>query len=69
MNKDILITGGAGFIGRYLSDLYLAKGYNVVIIDNLSTGNIKNINFLKKKYLNTKNKIKFVRSSVKNINY
>ena len=49
MNKDILITGGAGFIGRYLSDLYLAKGYNVVIIDNLSTGNIKNINFLKKK--------------------
>lgn len=64
MNKDILITGGAGFIGRYLSDLYLAKGYNVVIIDNLSTGNIKNINFLKKKYLNTKNKIKFVRSSV-----
>jgi UDP-glucose 4-epimerase len=34
----ILITGGAGFIGSHLADAYLAAGYEVVIVDNLSTG-------------------------------
>ncbi len=38
-----LVTGGAGFVGSHLSELLLKKGYTVTIIDNLSTGNIKNI--------------------------
>ena len=36
MNKTILITGGAGFIGSHLTDDLLDKGYNVRILDNLS---------------------------------
>lgn len=36
MNKKILITGGAGFIGSHLSDELLENGYNVVVLDNLS---------------------------------
>jgi UDP-glucose 4-epimerase len=36
--KKILITGGAGFIGSSLADALLAKGYYVVIVDNLLTG-------------------------------
>lgn len=40
----ILITGGAGFIGSNVADAYLAAGHNVVIVDNLATGNRRNIN-------------------------
>ena len=42
-----LITGGAGFIGSYLAEALLQKGWNVSIIDDLSTGSIKNIDRLK----------------------
>jgi UDP-glucose 4-epimerase len=44
----ILITGGAGFIGSHLSDGYLARGEEVFILDDLSTGSIDNIRHLKK---------------------
>ena len=36
--KSVLITGGAGFIGSHLADAMVKKGYRVVILDNLSTG-------------------------------
>ena len=64
--KNILITGGAGFIGRYMSDLYLSKGFSVTIIDNLSTGNLSNVNYLKKKY---SKKIRFIKSNVESYKY
>lgn len=38
MNKNILITGGAGYIGSHAAKVFLKKGYNVTIVDNLSTG-------------------------------
>ncbi len=40
----ILVTGGAGFIASNIADAYINLGHEVVIIDNLSTGNIRNIN-------------------------
>jgi len=39
-----LITGGAGFIGSHLSDYLLSEGHEVVVIDDLSTGSMENIN-------------------------
>jgi UDP-glucose 4-epimerase len=39
-----LVTGGAGFIGSHIVDSLIDKGHQVVIIDNLVTGNIKNLN-------------------------
>jgi UDP-glucose 4-epimerase len=42
--KKILVTGGAGFIGSHIVDLLSDKGYEVVIIDNLSTGKKENLN-------------------------
>ena len=39
----VLITGGAGFIGSHLADLYVAKGDHVTILDNFSTGSKENI--------------------------
>ena len=38
---NILITGGAGYIGSHVSYLLIEKGYNVTIIDSLITGNKK----------------------------
>ena len=39
-----LVTGGAGFIGSHLVDKLIELGHDVVVIDNLSTGNLKNLN-------------------------
>lgn len=44
--KRVLITGGAGFVGSHLSDLFLDKSYDVICMDNLITGKIKNIKHL-----------------------
>lgn len=44
----ILITGGAGFIGSNLVDRFLDKGYDVVCLDNLSTGHIENLHDARK---------------------
>ena len=38
-NNNILITGGAGYIGSHVSFLLIEKGYNITIIDSLITGN------------------------------
>jgi UDP-glucose 4-epimerase len=43
----VLITGGAGFVGSHLSEALLARGDEVFIIDNLSTGSMENIVHLK----------------------
>jgi UDP-glucose 4-epimerase len=40
----ILVTGGAGFIGSHVADRMVEAGHDVVILDNLSSGNIKNVN-------------------------
>lgn len=42
--KKILVTGGAGFIGGHLVDKLIEKGYDVVVVDNLSTGSKENLN-------------------------
>jgi nucleoside-diphosphate-sugar epimerase len=44
---NILISGGAGFIGSHLSDLLLEQGHQVVAIDNLSTGRLENVAHLR----------------------
>jgi UDP-glucose 4-epimerase len=45
----ILLTGGAGFIGSHLADHYVAKGDQVTILDNFSTGSKENISHLEGK--------------------
>ena len=42
----VLVTGGAGFIGSHIVDTLIESGYEVVVVDSLSTG--------KKEYLNDK---------------
>lgn len=39
----VLVTGGAGFIGSHLVDELLKQEYGVVVVDNLSTGNVENL--------------------------
>jgi dTDP-glucose 4,6-dehydratase len=46
MKKRILITGGAGFLGSHLCDRFISEGYHVIAMDNLITGDLKNIEHL-----------------------
>lgn len=41
---DILVTGGAGFIGSWVVDRYIQEGFSVAVVDNLSTGDRENLN-------------------------
>jgi UDP-glucose 4-epimerase len=41
---NILVTGGAGFIGSHIVDAYIAAGHQVVVIDDLFTGHRENVN-------------------------
>src|ERR1700730_17814601 len=43
----VLMTGGAGFIGSHLTEAFLDRGDEVLILDNLSTGSMENIRHLK----------------------
>jgi len=43
MTKRVLVTGGAGFIGSHVCDLFVSKGWTVEIIDNLSSGKRENV--------------------------
>lgn len=42
--KNVLVTGGAGFIASHLVDTLVKKNYNVVVVDDLSSGKKENIN-------------------------
>ncbi|HNP94331.1 MAG TPA: SDR family oxidoreductase [Cyclobacteriaceae bacterium] len=44
--KKILITGGAGFLGSHLCDRFIKEDYHVIAMDNLITGDLKNIEHL-----------------------
>lgn len=46
MSKRVLITGAAGFLGSHLCDFFIEKGYRVVGMDNLITGDLDNISHL-----------------------
>jgi UDP-glucose 4-epimerase len=39
----VLVTGGAGFIGSHLVDRLVNEGYNVRVVDNLSSGRVENL--------------------------
>jgi len=43
MKKNIIVTGGAGFIGSHIASRLINSGYDVTILDNLSTGTLKNV--------------------------
>lgn len=60
----ILVTGGAGFIGSHLCDRLIAEGHQVVVIDNLVTGNIQNI-----AHLAGRDDFLFIRHDVSNFIY
>jgi len=41
--SSVLITGGAGFVGSHVTEMFLARGYSVAVIDDLSTGKRENV--------------------------
>ena len=48
MSNQVLVTGGAGFIGSHLVEKLAAKGYKVFVVDNFSSGSLKNLSTIKK---------------------
>jgi len=59
---NALITGGAGFIGSHLVDKLMNKQWNLVVFDNLSSGDLKNIH----KWLKNK-RLRFINGDLKSI--
>ena len=57
--SNILVTGGAGFIGSHLVDVLIEQQHSVYVVDNLSTGNINNLNF----------KAEFIQEDILKINW
>ncbi len=55
--QKALVTGGAGFIGSHLVDALLARGHDVVVLDDLSTGKLENLSHVA-------NKILFIQGSI-----
>ncbi len=55
--KNVVVTGGAGFIGSHLVDKLLSEGCRVTVIDNLSTGRVENI-------VHCKDKVEFVEADI-----
>ena len=47
--RSALITGGAGFIGSHLAELLLADGWEVFVLDDLSTGSERNVAHLRER--------------------
>lgn len=62
MKGKILITGGAGFIGSNLCEHFLGKGFQIVCLDNLSTGKMANI----EKFLDSEN-FTFVKGDIRDL--
>ena len=63
MPNRIIVTGGAGFIGSHLVDRLLGNGFEVTVIDNLSSGKLENINDHA-----TKEAFHLVRGDIRNYN-
>lgn len=57
--ESVLVTGGAGFIGSNIAEALLARGYRVVILDDLSTGKMKNVLDIE-----PQDNLKFVKGSI-----
>ena len=53
----IIVTGGAGFIGSHVADVYIKAGHRVAVIDNLSTGSRRNLN----------SKARFYKADIRNL--
>jgi len=61
-NMKAVVTGGAGFIGSHITEELMQRGYHVIVIDDLSTGKMENI-----QHLLDEGNLNFVRGSITNL--
>jgi len=61
-SKKVIVTGGAGFIGSHLAEELAERDYQLIILDDLSTGRMENIEQLLKR-----DNVRFVQGSITNL--
>ena len=66
--ENVLVTGGAGFIGSHVAEYLLNAGYNVVVLDDLSGGFVENVEdlFVTDTTTGQKRGVTFVQGSILN---
>jgi len=62
IGKRVLVTGGAGFIGSHLIESLLKQGYDIIVIDNFSTGKKENLEQIK-------DRVKIIEGDLRDLNF
>jgi len=60
--KRVIVAGGAGFIGSHLAERLLSEGYDVTVVDDLSSGLLSNISSIR-------DRIEFIKSDIQDFDY
>src|ERR671910_793416 len=60
-DNNVLVTGGASFIGSHLVDKLVSLGANVTVVDDLSSGNLENLSAVKNRFKFIKKDLEYVK--------
>jgi len=63
IDKNVLVTGGASFIGSHLVDKLISLCANVTVVDDLSSGNLENLSAVKRKFKFIKKDLEYIKKN------
>ena len=65
IQRNVLVTGGASFIGSHLVDKLVTLGSKVTVVDDLSSGNLENLSAVKRRFKFIKKDLEYIKKKTK----